>query len=220
MTRDRYYGAGTGRPRHREEGPAGPPTSSGDAAHRSPSAGARRGQTTLDFAVGVSLFVLTLSFVVLFVPGLVGSFTGGVQSDIPTADRVADDLATRTLGSADDPYRLDPTCTREFFETGVTPPAECRFTGTTVEGRVGVLSWRQVNVTISGNVTGSPAEHVLYWDHSDEAFAESGDGDYDDTEDQRLAAGPSPAGSGGETVSARRVASLDGEDVTIEVVMW
>lgn len=172
-----------------------------------------RAQTTLDFAVGISLFLLTLSFVFVFVPGMLDPFADTTQVETPAVNRVAEELTTRTLGDADEPYVLDKQCTIEFF-TDTT--ADCNFNGKTTAERVGIVSWRPVNVTIRGNVSGDHESNILCWDEVGNQWLE-----YDNPDcDVVLTRGSNPAGSGGKTVSAHRVSLLDGNDVTVEVVMW
>jgi hypothetical protein len=176
----------------------------------------RRGQTTLDFATGMSLFLLTLIFVVAFVPGMLEPFSGGAQSETPAVNRVADELTGGMLGNASAPYVLDETCTVELFTPGI--PSQCRYDGTELSDRVGILERTPVNVTIRGDIDDSGTDTILCWDTSvvGGQLAERGDPDCGTL----LTGGSNPAGSGGKTVSAHRVALLDGEDVTVEVVMW
>jgi len=179
--------------------------------------GSERGQTTLDFATGISIFLLSLAFVLVFVPGMLQPFTGGTQDDTPASDRVADDLSQRLLGDAGEPYALDRECTRALFQSSV--PGRCAFDGSSLEQRVGVVDYAHVNVTLRGNVTGTDGTDILCWDAGGEAYVERGDAACD-ASDTLLTRGPNPVTTGGKTVSARRVALLDGHDVTIEVVMW
>jgi hypothetical protein len=76
-----------------------------------------RGQTTLDFAVGVSIFLLTAIFVLTFVPGMLEPFEQSTQEEIAAADRIATDLVEGTLASPDNPHVLDRECTVIFFES-------------------------------------------------------------------------------------------------------
>jgi hypothetical protein len=164
----------------------------------------------------MSIFLLSLVFVVAFVPGMLEPFSGGAQSETPAVNRVADDLTQRTLSNASSPYVLDETCTVELFTAGV--PGECRYDGTELSDRVGVLERSPVNVTIRGDLDGSGTDDVLCWDTSvvGGQLAERGASGCGPL----LSGGSNPAGSGGRTVSAQRVALLDGQDVTVEVVMW
>ena len=79
--------------------------------------GTDRGQTTLDFAFGVSVFLLTAIFVLTFVPGMLQPFEQSTQEEITAANRIATDLAEETLASPDRPYVLDRECTIIFFES-------------------------------------------------------------------------------------------------------
>lgn len=174
----------------------------------------RRAQTTLDFAIGMSIFLLTLTFVLVFVPGMLAPFSGGAQAETPAVNRVADELTQGTLGNASEPYVLDAECTAELFTTGA--PATCNFDGATLAERVGVLERQPVNVTIRSDLHDSGTDSVLCWDAGAATLRAEGDTGCDTV----LSGGSKPSGSGGKTVSARRVALLDGEDVTVEVVMW
>lgn len=179
-----------------------------------------RGQTTLDFAVGMSVFLLTLGFVFTFVPGMLAPFYDSTQAETPATNRVAEDLVTRSLGDADTPYVLDRQCTVEFFNDST---GECDFTGETTAERVGVVSWQPVNVTVRGNQDGDGVSDVLCWDPGSKQFVERDDTNCDPGSgdaDVVLSGGPDPAGSGGKTVTATRVALLEDRDVTVEVVMW
>jgi len=174
----------------------------------------RRGQTTLDFAVGMSIFLVALVFVLAFVPGMLEPFSGGTQSETPAVNRVADDLTQRTLTDGDQAYVLDETCTVALFTSG--SPSACRYDGDSLSDKVGILERSPVNVTIRGDLDSSGSDSFLCWDGTADTVRERGHPDCDTV----LSAGSKPAGSGGKTVSAHRVALLDGEDVTIEVVMW
>lgn len=190
---------------------------------RSASVGTRA-QTTIDFAVGMGIFLLALTFVFSFVPGMIQPFTGGTQAETPAANRVADDLVTRTLGNASQPYVLDVRCTRGLFTD--SPPTDCQYGSGTMAERVGVKARTAVNVTVRGELSGDGESDVLCWDSdaSPAGFVERGSAACDPEDpansDVLLTRGPRPSGSGGKTVSAQRVGLLDGQDVTVEVVMW
>ncbi|SFG05113.1 hypothetical protein SAMN04488063_1267 [Halopelagius inordinatus] len=86
---------------------------------------ADRGQTTLDFAIGVGLFLLVVAFVVAFVPGIFEPFER-TDDGTQVADRIATTLATDVLGDPAEPYVLDADCTVEFFD-GTDGSTDCRF---------------------------------------------------------------------------------------------
>lgn len=159
----------------------------------------------------MSVFLLSLAFVLAFVPGMLDPFTGGTQEETVTVNRVADDLSQSLLGNASEPYVLDSRCTRGFFEAGAV--SDCEYSGSSIQERVGVKPYQRVNVTISGNVSAGP-ETVLCWDGSE--FAERDDASCTTV----LARGANPELSGSRTVSATRVVRLAGHDVTLEVEMW
>jgi len=176
-----------------------------------------RGQTTLDFAIGISIFLAVLLFIFLFIPGILSPFTASAQEETVASNRVADQLATGTLASPTQPYVLDNHCTVRFFQDN---PGDCPFSSGSLESVVGVEENRQrANVTIRGNLsTAGDGDDILCWD-----------GDGDDTGlveasntaecDTTLTRGDSPS-SNSASVTSLRVVSLDGTDVTIYVEMW
>lgn len=177
----------------------------------------RRGQTTLDFAIGMSLFLSVLIFIFLFIPGLLSPFSAGVQEETVTTDRVADGLAMGMLGSPQQPYVLDEHCTREFF-AGNAPPSECGYeSGGSPEERVGLNPAREnLNVTVSGNATATAAaDEILCWDDTNQELVEASG-----SCGTVLTAGRAPPSNNDASVTALRAASLNGQDVTVRVVMW
>lgn len=132
---------------------------SGAAEHT--DRGRNRGQTTIDFAVGAVLFLLTMAFVFTFVPTMFQPFETN-QSDPLVADRVANTLATDLLGDPSEPYVIDESCTEAFFD-GNAPPSGCPDPTNGALGNhpnliLGVESDTNVNVTLvdsSGTVTES-----------------------------------------------------------------
>lgn len=90
-----------------------PDGQSGDRGQREPR---DRGQTTLDFAIGMSVFLIAVAFVFSFIPGMLEPFTGSNEAKTVVADRVADSLAEGMLGSPERPYILDGDCTVAFFD--------------------------------------------------------------------------------------------------------
>jgi Flp pilus assembly protein TadG len=109
-----------------------------------------RGQTTIDFAVGATLFLLTMAFVFAFVPAMFQPFATS-QSDSLVADRAANRLATDVLGTPGEPYVLDTTCTTAFF-AGNPPPTGCAYAYDTAGDHphlaLGVGADTTVNVTL------------------------------------------------------------------------
>lgn len=176
-----------------------------------------RGQTTLDFAIGMSVFLAVVLFVFLFAPGMLQPFTVGTQEETVSANRIADQLAQDMLGAPGSPYVLDRYCTIEFFADNA--PSQCRFGSGSLQEKLGVKDRQNVNVTIDGNVsTANTHDERLCWDDSDEALQEvpTAPGDCSTI----FAIGSTPPQDNDASVTASRVVSLYGEDVTIRVVMW
>ncbi|WP_435115486.1 DUF7287 family protein [Halolamina sp. C58] len=156
----------------------------------------RRGQTVLDYAIGVGIFLVAVTFVVATIPGMFSPFLGA--GDTQVADRTATSLATERLGAPDEPYVLDRDCTVAFFEQldgGGSAPSDCRFdtNATTLQGMFGLDSGQSLQVRIE-NTTDTAALGT----HQ---------------------AGPD-APSSVSVTTARRVVSIDGENYWLEVRAW
>ncbi|WP_336021735.1 DUF7287 family protein [Halobellus salinisoli] len=87
-----------------------------------------RAQTTIDFAIGIGLFLLVVAFVVAFVPTIFAPFESAEGPQ--TADRIATSLSTDRLGEPSDPYLLNEPCTTGLFDQlngGDDAPLSCQF---------------------------------------------------------------------------------------------
>lgn len=180
-----------------------------------------RGQTTLDFALGISIFLAVILFVFTFVPGLLDPFALNNEEDTVLVGQIADRLSQDALGDPAQPYVLDRSCTVAFFQNGASPPGRCRFSGKTVHERLNVPESKNVNVTIERNATvGSTPPDTLCWDDDDNAkeLVPVDDGGCDTP--LTIGDSPSAGGQNPATITARRVVSLNGEDVTMKVVVW
>lgn len=169
-----------------------------------------RGQTTLDFAIGVSVFVVVLLFVFTFVPGILAPFEATDEEAPVLSDRIANSLTHGILGSPEEPHILDRYCTVEFFKE-TEAPGECNYDGQTVEERLNVGFGRSVNVTISDT-----QGELLCWDSDGDepTLTDSCDGD------TVLLATGDELPDREPTITSQRVVSLDGENVRMEVVVW
>jgi hypothetical protein len=173
-----------------------------------------RGQSTLDFALGASLFLLALIGVLVFVSGTMQPFNEGSRENIGVADRVADSLSEGLLAETGTPHVLNATCTVEFFDDN--SPSYCRHSGTNLTERVGVKHWKLVNVTMQADVTGGPDEETLCWDSNDDSLVEQASIDCD----VAFKSGPETPGSAADAVTARRVVTINGTDTTMRVEVW
>ena len=184
------------------------------------SAGRDRGQTTLDFAVGVSIFLIALTGVLLFIPGTLEPFTEGGQDNIVTANRLADQLSEGTLGDPKNPHVLNTSCAIRFF-SDQTPG--CHYSGATLKDRVGVLDRTNLNISLQSNYTADDSgEETLCW--------EDGRGLNETDElscDTVFAIGETPPERSSKVVTARRVVTVNRTaeprnrtDVTLIVEVW
>lgn len=170
----------------------------------SPTDARGRGQTTVDFAVGMGIFLLVTAFVVTFVPDIFAPFQG--SSAVGTADRVAASLATNALGVPGTPHVLDATCTAGFFSGlrgGTEAPTTCRF-DTTADDPAAVFG---LPAGTSLNLTVESLDGVV------------ATGEYPDDTDVTLAAGPTPPDTQSVT-SGRRIVSIDGEAYRLVARVW
>ncbi|QLG26490.1 hypothetical protein HUG10_02570 [Halorarum halophilum] len=163
-----------------------------------------RGQTTVDFAIGMGIFLLVTTFVVTFVPDIFAPFQG--SSAVGTADRVVASLATNQLGDPGTPHVLDATCTAGFFsglQGGTGAPTTCRFDTTVDEPAAvfGLPAGTSLNLTVEGLEGGIVT------------------GEYPDGTPVTLAAGPTPPDTQSVT-SGRRVVSIDGESYRLVARVW
>ena len=80
--------------------------------------GDERAQTNQDFAVGVSIFLLTTAFVFAFIPTIFAPFDGNVQnSEIAQSNRVASAFVdNRSVDGK--PATLDSSRVEGFFDAG------------------------------------------------------------------------------------------------------
>jgi len=184
-----------------------------------------RGQTTLDFAIGISIFLAVVLFIFVFIPGILSPFTASAQDKTVSADRVADRLSKGMLASPAEPHVLDEYCTKEFFKNEGSNTG-CGFSNEQpVEQQVGVSgSFQNVNVTIRGNVSSATSDNdILCWDTDgdDTGLVEKPNCDYPATggNDVPLTRGATPSSSA-STVTSTRIVSLDGTDVTMRVEVW
>lgn len=177
-----------------------------------------RGQTTLDFTIGVTIFVVVLAGVFLFVPGTLEPFETGGQEDIVTVNRVADQLSEQLLTEPEDPYILDGDCTVEFFQNPASSPTDCEYTGGSLQERVGYGDFQFANISIRGSVAGSSDVEQLCYDGGNAAGSRLESGS-DCSGDTWLRVGSTLDGVE-SSVTARRVVELDGQEVFLVVQIW
>ena len=165
----------------------------------------RRGQTNIDFAIGMSLFLVTVSFVFLFVPTVFSPFEV-TQGQPIAADRAATRLVD-TLLAGSDPGTLAPACTIGFF-------ADVDIDGCDYD------SSRSL-----GDALGIGDEDVRV-EIVDDGETATLDGTVETSDGSRVSSPPLERQTpSADDVPARattvsRLVTLDGEQVRVEVTVW
>ncbi len=178
-----------------------------------------RGQTTLDFAIGVSIFLAVVLFTFGFLPSVLDPFDVAAEDNPTVADRTADNLAHGQLGSPDQPNVLDWYCTVEYFE-GNASPADCNYEGQILEERLALGVGDNANITITRN--GSLSE-LLCWAPDADTTPDGEPGletDCTGSGITMLAIGDERPGPQDTAIASRRVVSLYDQTVVLEVVLW
>ena len=168
-----------------------------------------RGQTGFDYLVGIGVFLLTVGFVLAFVPGTLEPFTDGTEQPI-VADRAADTVVAG-LADGPEPNVLDTTCTLTFF--GVGSDTSCSLGSDATAGGVGLPEFTRVNVTLERSVAGATAREVRCGTDSPPAIHACGPGD------DRLVTGASVP-TNEPVVTATRTVYVDGQDAVVVVRVW
>lgn len=156
-----------------------------------------RGQTSFDFAVGMGVFLITLAFVLAFLPGTLEPFTATAGENMVVAERAAASLTEELLvTSVMAPNVLNQTCTAEFFDgDGLT--AGCPFSADAddVPAAFGIDDTFRFNITIERAGSIRSVDGVT------------------------LSTGRAPP-SGSDAVVAKRMVLLDGSEATVYVRVW
>lgn len=118
-----------------------------------PLASDRRGQTVQDFAVGTSVFLLTVAFTFAFVPSIFTPFQSEVITGAgPQSDRVATNV-TQDLSIEGRSNWLDGTETEEFFDDGTSPTDADE-----LKNRFDLPFAAKINITVRPIDGGSPVD--------------------------------------------------------------
>lgn len=185
-----------------------------------------RAQTTLDFAIGISIFIAVVLFTFGFVPTLLDPFDAGAEERPIQAERAADSLSQGMLGSPEEPHVLDRFCTVDFFDTLDNDDSghdDCRYSADSLGDRLGFSFGTNANVTVR------QGDDLLCWSDDGSEF-DPNDGpepgvttecdSSDSSDDVMFAAGEEPRSDLDTTLSAQRIVTVSGERATLEVVVW
>lgn len=112
-----------------------------------------RGQTTVDYLIGLMIFLVAIVFVFGFVPSIFAPFTVDSGGTTVLADRSADRLAGDLLvASPEQPAVLNRTCTVGFFDADGNAPTGCRYDdatdGKNLSAALGLGPTSSANVTV------------------------------------------------------------------------
>ncbi len=176
-------------PRRRSE----PRFRTGDARRRN----ADRGQTLPDFALGIAIFLLTITVIVTFVPQLTLPFDEQEQSVV--AERIANDLHKDLLAEGGAPSLLNESRTVSFFETEPTTD------------RLGVASTYSINITLRD--APSDARESAVFCEENGSIAECNGG-------SKLTAGPPIPRDDRSVSTARAGVFTEQTDAVLEVRVW
>lgn len=168
-----------------------------------------RGQLTVDFVVGVAVFVVAVAVVVAVVPGLFEPYDDAETTVV--VDRVADDLTGDLLAASPSapPGVLNESCTVAFF-TG-SGASGCAFDASDpLTERFGVAGTYRVNVTVAWNETGDEDVETLCGDGGTVSACGT----------ETLAAGPPVPANRRSIGTATRVATVGDRPVLLKVRVW
>lgn len=115
-----------------------------------------RGQTLNDYAIGMSVFLMTVAFVFMQVPALMGPFTGAPDPGMTVkAQQTSSMLVENYLAGnqySDQPSTLDEECTKAFFAGN--DAASCPYNGEELTDAFGLQDHRSTRIVIT-NPSGS-----------------------------------------------------------------
>lgn len=176
-----------------------------------PAGAPPRGQTAVDFAIAMGIFLLGLTIVMVFIPNITQPFTGAQENPL-LADRLASQLSNHLLGEPATPSVLDTTCTVWFFNNTPGDPCANFDTADPLEDQLGVESTRFVNVTLEQNVTGDARTEVVCSDAGGIQPCSAGG--------TVMGRGEIPPDGSGSVTVARRDVHVDGQHASIVVRVW
>lgn len=170
--------------------------------------GPRRGQTLVDFAVGIAVVLVTLSFIVVFLPQLTLPYDDTEQPVV--AERAGSTLDHHITAQGSE-SKLNETCTTAFFDLG--PDTGCQFdSGDPVTEKLGIDSSYSVNVTLRNVASDTSNSTLLCADNG--SIDGCGDGG------EQLAEGPTVPDEEVSVTTVRRSVFTAERNAVLELVVW
>ena len=157
-----------------------------------------RGQTLIDYTIGVGLFLIAVAVVFSYVPGMLDPLSAE-QEHVQLADRTASQLSEHSLAKPGQPFVLDAACTDDFFDgDGATGSCTYPFPqdGSNLTAAIGANYLTRANVTIA-EADGTPVDRGV-----------------------RLTAGDDPATGSGSVTTARRTVHYRDRTYQLIVRVW
>lgn len=170
-----------------------------------------RGQMSIDFLIGIGIFLATIGFVSVFITGVVTPFSEN-QAQPLVVNRAAEHLVEDSLASQTDPNRLNRTCTLAFF--GGAGSSGCAFVSSdALTQRVGISDHWDLNITVEENDPLAAGNEILCMDPTANLQSCSLGG-------TKLAAGGNAPAESNSIATSIRIVSLDKQDVVVKVRLW
>jgi hypothetical protein len=178
-----------------------------------------RGQTSVDFAIAMGVFLIALTTVIAFMPTMTQPFTGGQENPL-VADRLVAQLVDGQLGDPSSPSSLNTTCTMYFFNGSAGDPCPSFDGEDDLNTKLGLGQNTFVNVSLQKNVTGTVApETVCAEEPGATALHDPADADCE-SGDTVMHLGPEPPEASGSIINARRFVRFEGNRVFVVVKVW
>lgn len=177
----------------------------------------RRGQTALDFMIGMGVFLFAIVFLLTVIPAIIDPFSGSQEQPL-IADRVASEVANGMMVEPGTSTTLDETCTYTFFNQSLGNGSDCAVPFNESEDhlptRLSIDDRYSLNITVRRNVSGDVRPDILCT-NGNRVDSCSGIA----VNETRLAIGPIPANR--KTVTAtQRAVFLDEKDVIVVIKLW
>lgn len=107
-----------------------------------------KGQTTIDYTIGITLFIGVIGGVYLLLPTIFDPLSSSATANAILSDQIATQLTTELL-NAEQPGTLDAVCTTVFFSQNTSLDGDCSFTADdSIETIIGVDRDTDVAITV------------------------------------------------------------------------
>jgi len=174
--------------------------------------GGDRGQINFDFAVGVSILVVTIIIAFSFIPGIFGGITEGrAQSDKVVADRISEWIVTEGLADPHNPGELDLHCTNSFFSPAAALD-HCGFSSNEIDDNLELDYDRSVYVTLERG------GDIQCWRGANWRTGQIADSSVAGCVDEYRAGNPPPTSQ--EVAVSRRAVTVGATNVILVVRVW